>query len=140
MPRFNIAGSCAARGMLAHVQLEMVALIDKDTQYFVAEATKTLDLEDSNLFDDVGDGLYYGAINIMKKAGLQEWTLAKGPVFKDGSVIPAYFEVLDLSLHPHFKDNYHVATEPYFRYYCGVPITTESNVNSKPMNLREFDR
>jgi hypothetical protein len=37
--------------------------------------------------------------------------------------------VLDLLHHPHFKDSHHVANEPYFRYYCGVPITTENDVN-----------
>ena len=112
-----------------NIQRAMVGLIDKDTLYFVAEATKTLDLEDQDQFDELGDGLYYGAINIPKKGGLQEWTLAQAPIYKDGKIIPAHFEVLDMSHHAHFKDNPHVATDPYFRYYCGVPITTENNVN-----------
>ena len=37
--------------------------------------------------------------------------------------------MLDLSAHPHFKNNQHVVTEPYFRYYCGVPIRTENGIN-----------
>ena len=40
-----------------NVQRVMVALVDKRTQFFVAEATKTLNLEDNDQFDTPGDGL-----------------------------------------------------------------------------------
>jgi hypothetical protein len=112
-----------------NIQRAIVCLMDKNTQYFVAEATKTVDLEDGNLFDNAGDGLYYGAISIPKKGGLQEWTLAQTATYRVGNIVPAHFEVLDLSRHACFKNNQHVATDPYFRYYCGVPITTDNNVN-----------
>lgn len=34
----------------------LVSLIDRDTQYYVAESTKTMDLHDSNSFVDENDG------------------------------------------------------------------------------------
>ncbi|KAM3422887.1 hypothetical protein BST61_g369 [Cercospora zeina] len=39
------------------VQRAMIGLVDKNSSYFVAEATKTLDLEDINSSEHVNDGL-----------------------------------------------------------------------------------
>jgi hypothetical protein len=35
----------------------LICLVDKDTQYFVAEATRTMDLEDNSRPDDAGDSV-----------------------------------------------------------------------------------
>lgn len=35
----------------------MIGLVDKDRSYFVAEATKSLDLEDTSRSEHVDDGL-----------------------------------------------------------------------------------
>lgn len=39
------------------VQRAMIGLVDKDSSYFVAEATKTLDLQNTDLSETTGDGL-----------------------------------------------------------------------------------
>lgn len=39
------------------VQRAMIGLVDKDSSYFVAEATKTMDLRDTKLCEATGDGL-----------------------------------------------------------------------------------
>lgn len=39
------------------VQRAMIGLVDKDSSYFVAEATRTLDLQDTNMSEATGDGL-----------------------------------------------------------------------------------
>lgn len=38
-----------------NVKRALVSLVDKTTQFFVAEATKTLDLEDNNQCDHIND-------------------------------------------------------------------------------------
>jgi hypothetical protein len=40
-----------------NVQRAMITLVDKHTQYFVAEATRTLDLEDDRVFEVSEDRL-----------------------------------------------------------------------------------
>ncbi|KAF2216376.1 hypothetical protein CERZMDRAFT_81499 [Cercospora zeae-maydis SCOH1-5] len=55
-----------AHAQLAALRLDvkraMVGLVDKNSSYFVAEATKTLDLEDTGSSEYVDDGLLYGSI------------------------------------------------------------------------------
>ncbi|GIZ46402.1 hypothetical protein CKM354_000952800 [Cercospora kikuchii] len=64
-----------------------------------------------------------------KKGGLVEWTLAQEPRSVDGQDIPAHYEVLDLTKDPRWKDNQFVTSAPYFRYYCGLPLRTENEIN-----------
>lgn len=49
------AGEERARRM--YVQRAMIGLVDKDISYFVAEATKTLDLQDITVSEETGSGL-----------------------------------------------------------------------------------
>lgn len=41
-------------------QRAMISLIDRETQYFVAESTKTLDLKNCAIFEADGDGQWAG--------------------------------------------------------------------------------
>lgn len=43
-----------------NVQRALVSLIDRETQYFVAESTKTLDLADSDEFEEPDDAIWAG--------------------------------------------------------------------------------
>lgn len=48
---------CQLAACRLNVQRAMVCLVDKDTQFFVAEATKTLVLDDSTQSETADDGL-----------------------------------------------------------------------------------
>ena len=48
------------------------SLISKETQYFIAEATKTLDLVDNQLCDEEGDTLWAGCGSVEKSGRLCE--------------------------------------------------------------------
>lgn len=60
-----------------------------------------------------------------------EYTLAQQPQpgSSGGQEIPAHLEILDLSKDPRWKDSRFVSTDPRFRYYCGVPLRTENEIN-----------
>lgn len=111
------------------VKRAMIGLLDKEQSYFVAEATKTLDLEDTSQSESVDDGLWYGSISMPKKGGLLEWTVSQEPRYEAGQEIPAHFEVLDLSKDPRWKESQFSDSEPWFRYYCGMPLRTENDIN-----------
>ena len=55
--------------------------------------------------------------------------MAQEPDYLAGAVVPAYFEVLDMSSDPRWLHNQYVTKKPYFRYYCGVPLQTENGIN-----------
>ncbi|OCK80226.1 hypothetical protein K432DRAFT_353414 [Lepidopterella palustris CBS 459.81] len=109
-----------------NVQRSLISLIDREIQYFVAESTKTLNLEKSSEYDDPGDAIWAGCTSVPKQGRLCEHTLQTMPGL-DGS--PAYFEVLNLEQDPRFNQLSFVQGPPYFKYYCGVPIRTRKGVN-----------
>lgn len=155
-PRSTIASSKATSPdtvLTAHAQLvawrlnaqrAMVSLIDRETQYFVAESTKTLNLGDTTQQDDPADALWAGCVNVPKAGRLCEvsvnliseylssysnalqHTIAALPP-SDGR--PAYFEVLDLTRDHRFNQLPFVSGPPRFRYYCGVPLRTKKGIS-----------
>ena len=48
------------------------SVISKDTQYFIAEATKTLDLVENNKCEEEGDALWVGCGSVDKAGRLCE--------------------------------------------------------------------
>ena len=47
-------------------------MIDRNTQHFIAEATKTLNLKDTTKADSISDGLWAGCISVPKEGRLCE--------------------------------------------------------------------
>lgn len=103
----------------------MVSVIDRETQYFVAESTKTLDLSDASVHDDPSDAIWAGCINVPKAGRLCEHTILEVPR-PNGD--PALFEVLDLTKDDRFDTLPFVTEAPFFKYYCGVPLRTKKGV------------
>ncbi|KAF2847597.1 hypothetical protein T440DRAFT_510054 [Plenodomus tracheiphilus IPT5] len=121
--------------LTAHAQLvawrlnaerSMITLIDEETQYFVAESTKTLHLDNTSKFDHPDDALWAGCVRVPMAGRLCEHTLATLPP-PDGG--PACFEVLDLSKDERFNQLEFVKGKPHFRNYVGVPLRTRKGIN-----------
>lgn len=64
-----LAQLCAIR---LHAKRAMVSVIDRETQYFVAESTKTLDLVDNQKYEVEGDSLWFGCGSVDKAGRLCE--------------------------------------------------------------------
>ncbi|MCJ1399585.1 hypothetical protein MMC11_002787 [Xylographa trunciseda] len=103
----------------------MISVIGKETQYFIAEATKTLDLVDNTKSEEEGDGLWLGCSNVNKSGRLCEKTVELPPVHGDF----ACFEITDLSNDDRFNMLPFVTGPPHFKYYAGTPLTTKRGVN-----------
>ncbi|KAI9672393.1 MAG: hypothetical protein M1817_003415 [Caeruleum heppii] len=109
----------------------MISLFGRDTQYVIAESTKSLNLA-HNDHHDVGDGLWLGCEELMKEDGLCEGTVA---LTRDGFTESAsrsqhaFFIVPDLSQDDRFRDRPYVAGAPFLRFYAGTPITTKRGIN-----------
>ncbi|KAF7951365.1 hypothetical protein EAE96_006680 [Botrytis aclada] len=101
----------------------MVSVVDDNAQYFLAEATKTLDLSDSSKHDP-GDDLWMGCGGTIRSEALCAYTI---------EVIPepnhyACFSVPDLSADPRFRNLPYVAGGPKFRYYAGTPLISNTGI------------
>ncbi|KAJ9667209.1 hypothetical protein H2201_002730 [Coniosporium apollinis] len=109
-----------------NVQRALISLCDRGTQYFAAEASKTLSLDDTTKSDDPLDAIWAGCISVPKAGRLCEYTIKTSPP-PDGG--PAYFEVLDCTKDERFNKLPFVCGGPCFKYYVGVPIRTKRGVN-----------
>lgn len=99
------------------VQRAMISLIDSNTQYFIAESTKTLDLLDSTKHAP-GDDLWIGCTSVNKAGRLCEKTIDVPPTLGTYPV----FIVSDLSKDTRFSTLPFVSGPPFLRFYAGTPL------------------
>ncbi|KAH7342474.1 histidine kinase-group I protein [Rhexocercosporidium sp. MPI-PUGE-AT-0058] len=105
-------------------QRAMISVIDAETQYFVAEGTKTVDLV-NNSKHEPGDEIWIGCASVEKAGRLCERTIAVPPS-KDGNY-PAFI-VDDLSKDDRFNTLPFVTGAPFLRFYAGVPLITKRGI------------
>ncbi|KAL2803168.1 two-component sensor protein histidine protein kinase [Aspergillus granulosus] len=103
-----------------------VSLIDRETLYVVAEASRSLNLGDNSIYDNDGDGLWMGCSRGPVAGTLCEKTITLYPTPQD--TYP-FFIVDDLRQHPRYCHIPCVADAPFFRFYAGTPLMTSSGVN-----------
>ncbi|PQE08430.1 hypothetical protein CJF30_00005304 [Rutstroemia sp. NJR-2017a BBW] len=97
-PDTALTSFCQLVSWRLEAQRAMISLIDAGTQYFIAESTKSLDLEDSTKHQP-GDELWLGS-----------------------------FIVTDLSKDERFNQLPFVTHAPFLRLYAGVPIITKRGI------------
>ena len=117
------------------------SVIDDETQYFVAESTKTVDLIDNNKHAP-GDSIWLGCTAVSKAGRLCERynsttcccsvadesrTLEAAPT-KVGSGDYPSFIVNDLTKDERFNQLPFVTGPPYLRFYAGVPLITKRGI------------
>lgn len=126
------------------------SLVGKGTQYFIAEATKTLDLVDNQNYEEEGDALWVGCGSVEKSGTLCEvyspikfsatlrlCTLNNDSTDKAQKTIElpqnpdAYpcFTVTDFWRDERFNRLPFVSGPPNFRFYAGTPLTTRNGIN-----------
>jgi hypothetical protein len=102
----------------------MISVIAEETQYFIAESTKTIDLVDATKYAP-GDDLWIGCSEVSKAGRLCERTIAVAPT-QEGQ-FPA-FVVSDLSKDERFCNLPFVSGPPYLRFYAGTPLITKRGI------------
>ncbi|KAG8525974.1 uncharacterized protein KY384_000736 [Bacidia gigantensis] len=101
-------------------------VIGKKTQYFIAEATKTLNLLDTSKSGAAGDELWFGCGSVDKSGRLCERTLE---VTAEKAGQYPIFTVPNLAEDPRFNELPFVTDGPQFRYYAGTPLKTKRGIN-----------
>lgn len=110
----------------------LIFFFDVNHAYIMAEATKSLSLEDDAVHDS-GDEVWMGYSVIPRDVACCETTVnlpsipITAAVGKD--IMKSAFVVNDLTKHPDLSSRPYVTDFPCGRFYAGVPITTPSGVN-----------
>jgi signal transduction histidine kinase len=123
----------------------MISLINRDTQYIIAESTQTLSSQSDDVYQR-GDSLLMGVRMIRRTEGLCGYALASGfrrdcrcsqrehdDIEKEGGSTGADVQksleatvLSDLTKEEQFKDAPFVVNEPKTLFYAGVPIRTKA--------------
>ncbi|RDW88946.1 hypothetical protein BP6252_00978 [Coleophoma cylindrospora] len=104
-------------------QRAMISVIDAETQYFIAESTKTVDLLDITKHAP-GDEIWVGCSNVNKSGRLCERTLA---TTASADQYPSFI-VNDLRLDDRFNELPFVTGPPFLKFYAGVPLITKRGI------------
>ncbi|KAJ6114901.1 hypothetical protein N7486_000679 [Penicillium sp. IBT 16267x] len=110
-----------------NVERAFICVLDRDQQFMLAEATKSVNLNDTSLHDR-HDQIWMGSTGGQKAWNLCQDTVALPPSDREN----ANYELLtvnDLSEHDRYKRLPFVENEPNFKFYAGTPLTTNNNIN-----------
>lgn len=114
----------------------MISLLTKDTEFILAESTRTLSLQ-SDLVHNARDALWLGTTHFPRDqglaiAGLNHWTKTKDTrespheddfYYTDG-ISPHWHIISDLRQYPQSNDVLFVRAGKNLRFYAAVPIRT----------------
>jgi hypothetical protein len=103
----------------------LIAYFDEETQYIAAEATKTLDLEDTTRAEDPMDVLWVGS---GPPSAFPANSLCMGTLRAISSEGSATFEVCEIAKDPFHGSLACVTGGPRFQYYLGAPLRTRSGI------------
>ncbi|KAK4553157.1 hypothetical protein LTR86_009687 [Recurvomyces mirabilis] len=108
-----------------------ISFFDQNTQYVLAEATKTLSLQTDEP-DVPEDGLLWGVAEFPLNAGLCQYTIRLPLEYvqsDDGHMTEVAINCFpDMSADPRFQDLPFVCGAPYTRFYAAVPIRSPTGL------------
>ncbi|PYH80547.1 putative sensor histidine kinase/response regulator [Aspergillus uvarum CBS 121591] len=110
----------------------MISLFDRHTQYILAEATRTLSLQDDRVHKD-GDALWLGSSAIQKCDGVCHYVcdyeqLNAGEESPSNGGGPFALVIPDMTKDDRTKNRGYVVNAPSLRFYAGVPIFSRRGI------------
>ncbi|KAL3472386.1 hypothetical protein BJX99DRAFT_262373 [Aspergillus californicus] len=110
----------------------MISLFDRRTQYILAEATRTLSLQDDRVHVD-GDALWLGSSVIPRDEGLchavlDESRLNVGTEPDNSNDRYCALVIPDLTKDERFNKRHYVVNAPRLRFFAGVPIRSRRGI------------
>ncbi|KAJ5520057.1 CheY-like superfamily [Penicillium fimorum] len=110
-----------------NVERVFISVLDRDLQHIIAEATKSLNLNDPTIHDN-NDDVWLGAPDTRKTWSVCKDTVSLPPNDRENADYQ-FLVVNDMAENERYKDLSFVAKDPNFRFFAGTPLTTEKNIN-----------
>ncbi|KAJ5124167.1 uncharacterized protein N7515_007992 [Penicillium bovifimosum] len=110
-----------------NVERVFISVLDRDVQHIIAEATRSLNLNNSSIHDE-SDGPWLGTSDTRKAWSVCKDTLALPPNDRENADYQ-FLVVDDMTEHERYKELPFVKEDPNFHFYAGTPLTTEKNIN-----------
>ncbi|KAJ5396804.1 hypothetical protein N7509_004917 [Penicillium cosmopolitanum] len=110
-----------------NVERALICVLDRDMQYILSEATKSVSLNDHSVHNDK-DAIWSGNTNGEKAWSLCKDTVALSSSNRETADYP-HLVVNDLSKNERYSNLPFVQNDPQFRFYAGTPLTTHNGIN-----------
>ncbi|KAF7718723.1 Uncharacterized protein PECH_004295 [Penicillium ucsense] len=110
-----------------NVERACIAVLIRDRQYILAEATRSVSLNDKNVSDEK-EFTWAEPASAHKAWSICQDTAALPPSDREYSSYEV-LEVTDMAEHDRYSDLSFVAKDPHFRFFAGTPLTTDNRIN-----------
>lgn len=131
-PDKTLTAFCQLGALRFNARRCMLFFFDTNYAYVLAEATRSLSLENDDAHD-LNDHLWLGHSRIPRNVACCEVTVTLPSFPSTSSTMngdrDSVFIVNDLAKNPQTKDKPYVTGFPNSRFYAGVPITSPSGIN-----------
>ncbi|CAI7566267.1 unnamed protein product [Penicillium crustosum] len=110
-----------------NVERVFISVLGRDVQHIVAEATKSLNLNDPSVNNDK-DNVWLGASDTRKTWSVCKDTVSLPPNGRENADYK-FLVVNDMTENERYKHLSFVENDPNFRFFAGTPLTTDNNIN-----------
>ncbi|KAJ6044062.1 uncharacterized protein N7446_002259 [Penicillium canescens] len=127
-PNTTLTSLAQLAALRLNAQRAFITILNRDSQFVLAEATKTTNVGSSTLFGEKGDNLFAGTSTLTNTWNIcRETVNIQSHEQQDGTY--PFLIVNDLVQEDRFRELPFVQGEPRSRFYAGTPLTSESNIN-----------
>ncbi|KAJ5995695.1 hypothetical protein N7481_002672 [Penicillium waksmanii] len=127
-PNTTLTSLAQLAALRLNAQRAIITILNRDSQFVLAEATRTTNVGSSTLFGEKGDNLFAGTSTLSSTWNICQETVKLRSDEQDGGTYP-FLIINDLEREEHFKKLPFVQGEPHSRFYAGTPLTSDSNIN-----------
>ncbi|CAI7627996.1 unnamed protein product [Penicillium glandicola] len=126
-PNTTLTSFAQLAALRLNAQRAFITVLNTDSQYILAEATRNTNLGSSNSSVGEGDRLFAGTSTLSDAWNICQETVAIGSDNQDG--LYSFLVVNDLQQEERFKRLPFVTQEPHSRFYAGTPLISDSGIN-----------
>ncbi|KAJ5360765.1 CheY-like superfamily [Penicillium concentricum] len=126
-PNTTLTSFAQLAALRLNAQRAFITVLNTDSQFILAEATRNSNLKSSKSSVGEGDRLFAGTTTLSDTWNICQETVAIDPDNEDG--LYSFMVVNDLQQEERFRDLPFVAQEPHSRFYAATPLTSESGIN-----------
>ncbi|OQE83656.1 hypothetical protein PENNAL_c0031G04970 [Penicillium nalgiovense] len=126
-PNTTLTSFAQLAALRLSAQRAFITVLNTDSQFILAEATRNSNLRSSKSSAGEGDTLFAGTSTVPDAWNICQETVAISPDKEDG--LYSFLIVNDLQQEERFRGLPFVAKEPHSRFYAGTPLTSHSGIN-----------
>ncbi|KAJ5211161.1 CheY-like superfamily [Penicillium cf. griseofulvum] len=126
-PNTTLTSFAQLAALRLNAQRAFITVLNTDSQFILAEATRNTNLKSSKSSEGEGDRLFAGTSTLSNAWNICQETVAIGPDNENG--LYSFMVVNDLQQEERFRELPFVTHEPHSRFYAATPLTSDSGIN-----------